>query len=788
MNVRLSNSIKELKDRYGTIVIGSGYGGSITAARLSAAGFDVCLLEKGKEWIPGQFPDELDEVVTNIRSKIKPLGLYEYHVTDDVDVFVGSGLGGTSLINANVLFKPEGDVFDNMKWPDEIRKERDSGQLDEYYDKVNHMLQGTIYPDESPTLRKTTFHESSSKERSGHFYKLNLAVNVKKYDNEPNHVGVDQRVCTLCGDCMTGCNVTAKNTLYMNYIPFSKKHGASIFTEMEVNFITKAKGGGYFVHCKSHSENGVDRILHSNNVILSAGSLGSTRILLNSRDRGLSISDRIGHSFSGNGDSFGVGYNNDHRTDTLGFGNFHDNRSKINVGPLITSVIDYRGKHLEIKDRFIIEEGDFPRAFVDFARYAMPKIAAVAGRDTDFTIIDELSESARVIKDIAHYNVNGALNHSMLYLGIGHDSSDGVIAIDSTGNIRIHWESAPSLPIFKKIDEEMEGLVKALGGTYIKNPRWTSFFGRNIVTVHPLGGCPMGENVETGVVDHRGRVFDPSSTEASNGIHNGLFVADGSMIPTSLGVNPLFNISALSERVADLIIHDNAILKGPKDDTLPLPIDSVPPVGLEFTEEMNGHFSESVTDATTPEEYKKAEDLGKDEGNSLGFKLTMYIDSVDKFVNEPAHIARAEGHIKWGTSKFMVERGRFNLFFKDIENHTKRMLYSVQFSDQNGDAYLLDGYKEVRDDPESDVLEIWKDNTTLFSTIYKGTSTEAPIFGQGIVRICLDDIIKQISTIRVRNTPDIKTGVIAKSRFMSFFFGELWETYIKQLPIQEDDK
>lgn len=780
MNAKLSNSITELKDRYGIIVIGSGYGGSITAARLASAGYEVCLLERGKEWIPGEFPDEMAEVTAQFRSDSNPLGLYDYRVTEDVDVFVGCGLGGTSLINANVIFKPDEDVFNNSRWPDEIREDRDNGKLNKYFEKANDMLQGAVYPDNRPSLGKIKAHEKSAKDRPGKYYKLNLAVNFEKYNDEPNHVGVHQRPCILCGDCMTGCNVLAKNTLYMNYLPFAKSQGASIITEMEVNYISKADGGGYFVHCTSHSEDKKSRFIHANVVIIAAGALGSTHILLNSRDRGLAVSDKIGHYFSGNADSFGVGYNSDQRTDVLGFGNIRDKRSKIQVGPLILSVIDYRRKELELKDRYIIEEGDFPRAFVDFTRYSMPKISAVAGHDTDFSVIDEASEAARVVRDIAHYDVKGALNHSMLYLGIGHDSADGVIAVDSEGKIRIHWAAAPSKPIFQKIDDEMKQLTKALGGTYIRNPRWTPFFGRNIITVHPLGGCAMGKSADTGVVDHRGRVFDLAQ-DTSGAVHNGLFVADGSMIPTSLGVNPFFTISALSERIADLIVQDATVNKKPREGALPPPVIISPPLGIEFTTEMNGYFSKSVTNAKTPEDFHKAEKLGKQEGNDIGFKLTAYIDSVDKFVIEPAHDARAEGHIKMGSMKQMVEQGRFNLFIKDPQIHTKRMLFSLQFFGDDGQPCLLDGYKEMRDDPDVDIWEIWKDYTTLFITIHKGNTTRDPVLGQGIVRIHLHDITRQLATIRVRNGSNVKTAFSVKNKFTSFFFGELYETYMKNL-------
>ncbi|MEJ2429997.1 MAG: GMC family oxidoreductase [Deltaproteobacteria bacterium] len=782
MNVKLANSRAELRDRYGIIVIGSGYGGSITAARLAAAGHEVCILERGREWIPGEFPDEPEEVVERVRTAANPLGLYDYRITDDVDVLVGCGLGGTSLINANVLYKPDQDIFDCLGWPDEIRAERESGRLDEYYERVNYMLQGSPIPDDEPPVRKMKAHERSAEDRTGQFTKLNLAVNFNRYDNEPNHVGVYQRSCILCGDCVTGCNVRAKNTLYMNYLPFARNHGAFIFTGIEVNYISKAPGGGYFVHSTSYADDkqGAESIvLHTNAVILAAGTLGSTQILLNSRDRGLAVSEKLGHHFSGNGDILGVGYNNDLRTDVLGFGNIRDNRSKIRVGPTILSSIDYRNRP-ELKERIVIEEGAFPRALVDVLRYILPKVSAVAGYDTDFGVLDELSEAGRIVRDLAHYDVKGALNHTMVYLGMGHDGAGGVLALDPEGNIRIHWEAAPSEAIHQKISDEMKRLTAALGGTYVKNPRWTSFFGRNLITVHPLGGCSMGGNADEGVVDHRGRVFDPSQDQL-RAVHTGLFVADGSILPASVGVNPLFTISALAERIADLLIEDTKVNKQPREGSLPTVVEIPPPVGLEFTEEMKGYFTESMKNAKTPEEFKEAEERGKKEGNNLSFKLTIYIDNVNSFVTESAHEARAEGYVSRGSGKYTVERGRFNLFIEDPEKHTKRMLYSLQFKTDEDQDYLLAGYKEIRDDPQFDVWEIWQDSTTLYSTLYEGKTVSDSVVGQGIIRVHLQDFLKQLTTFRVRNAADGSAKLRTMKMFTSFFFGELWETYVKNL-------
>jgi len=116
----LANPIQDVQPRYGVVVIGSGYGGAILAARL-AEGRSLCILERGREWSPATFPETLKGVVREIRTDRHRLGLYDYRAYDDADVLVGCGLGGTSLINANVVFPPDPDLFDDPRWPDELR-------------------------------------------------------------------------------------------------------------------------------------------------------------------------------------------------------------------------------------------------------------------------------------------------------------------------------------------------------------------------------------------------------------------------------------------------------------------------------------------------------------------------------------------------------------------------------------------------------------------------------------------------------------------------------------------
>jgi cholesterol oxidase len=776
MDTPLAHPISDLQDSYGVVVIGSGYGGAILAARL-AQGRSLCILERGREWIPGAFPDTFDAIVNAVRSPQRPLGLYDYHIHPEVDVVVGSGLGGTSLINANVVIQPDGDLFDHPRWPEEIRQERDAGTLEGYFAAVRQMLQIETYGDDLPGLRKLDAHKKSTRARGASYAYLDVAVNLRRYADQPNHVGVHQRLCTLCGDCVTGCNVRAKNTLYMNYLPLAKQHGAQIFTQVEVDHLVKVPDGGYVVHYTYHPDPGQSSrqgILRASVVILAAGALGSAEILLRSREAGLSCSEALGHSFSGNGDFLGVAYNTDQQTDVLGFGNIQDERAQIRVGPTILSMADYRGKPT-LAERFILEEGAIPRGLVDSLRHTLHVLNFSQGEDTDAGLADYLAESQRIGRDLVHYDPQGALNHSMVYLGIGHDSADGTLVLDQHGRVRLLWGNAPDQPLFHTLSGEMRGHTAALGGTYISNPRWHRSLGRNLITVHPLGGCIMGSDGSKGVVDHRGRVYDPA--RGLNGIHPGLFVADGSIIPTAVGVNPLLMISALAERIAALIHADTTLDVAPKPLNRTTYVEVRPAVGLHFTEEMKGYFTEGIQGERL-EDYQEGERRGRDAGNRLSVWLWIAIENLDLFLNNPEHEAVVSGYVDYAPlgGKRIIERGRFNLYVDTPQADTKNMRYALQFTGNDGQPYLLAGFKEVRDDRGWDA---WSDNTTLFTTMYRGTTPSDPVFGRGVIHVLVWDLVEQVASFRVHNAPTSTAAVQALNRFGGFFFGELWETYVK---------
>lgn len=160
--------------------------------------------------------------------------LYEFIVTDDLTVVQGCGLGGTSLINANVALDAEPAVFQDPSWPKEIREDMDQLMNIDRQHFVD-MIKPTPYPDNYPPLHKMDrmkdgLREFDIEDLDKMFYKTPLYVNFQ--DTPYNHVGIPQPKCTGCGNCCGGCNVGAKNTLNMNYLPDAKVHGAELFTQV----------------------------------------------------------------------------------------------------------------------------------------------------------------------------------------------------------------------------------------------------------------------------------------------------------------------------------------------------------------------------------------------------------------------------------------------------------------------------------------------------------------------------------------------------------------------------
>jgi cholesterol oxidase len=586
-----------MQGHYTVVVVGSGYGGGIAASRLARAGQRVCLLERGKERQPGEFPRTELEAVEQIQADTPEgqlnahNGLYDMRFFDDINVLVGCGLGGTSLINANVSIRPDPRLFDDKRWPEALRADL-ATQVEDGYRRAFDMLRPNPVPDDVKLTKLTAMHKSATAMGAA-FRKTDINVTFRELPGGVNHVGVAQPPCVQCGDCVTGCNHGSKNTTLMNYLPDAVHHGAEVYTEVEVRRVSRNAEGTYAVHyrrfdAQRESFDAPEASVTADVVILSAGTLGSTEILLRSQRDGLPASPQVGHGFTGNGDVLGFGYNCDERINGIGWGHHADDHLKDGkpvdgVGPCITSVIDLRDT-ADVDQGMIIEDGSLPGPLAGLLPAPLSVANDLVGQDTDHGIWDTLREKAREVTSFLGGPYHGAMQNTQTYLVMTHEQSSGCMDLDGD-RLRVSWPGVGDEPIFEKVSQRLFDVTKALGGTYVKNPLWTKLFKHHLVTVHPLGGCAMADSAATGTVNHKGQVFSGAS---GSDVHEGLYVSDGSVIPRPLGCNPLFTISALSERTCALIAADRGWTIDYTHAPRPRRHQQADPVGGEPTEQIAG--------------------------------------------------------------------------------------------------------------------------------------------------------------------------------------------------------
>jgi cholesterol oxidase len=779
--MRLSSPIHTLRPHYSVVVIGSGYGAGIAASRLSRAGQDVCVLERGKEFDPGDFPTDNDDFLEEMQLDLAGgqhvgahSGLYDFRLNREINVLVGCGLGGTSLINANVSLEPHPDVLADPSWPAELRADIPT-RLEVGFERARAMLRPTPYPADRPSLPKTQALAESARYLGLPFRRPPINVT---FQAGTNHVGVWQDACHLCGDCVSGCNHTAKNTVAMNYLPDAKNHGATIFTGVSVRHLERAeKGWRVYVDLVG---SGRDRFsapplfVHADVVVLGAGTLGSTEILLRSKRAGLRVSGRLGERFSGNGDVLAFGYNNDREIRGVGFGEIPA-WQRDPVGPCITGLLDNRDTP-RVDDGMIVEEGSIPGALASVLPTAFFAASSLIGRDTDVGWKDFLREQARTVKSMVFGAYQGAVNNTQTYLVMAHDGQHGAMQLEDD-HLRISWPGAGHAPAIQRANSLLKDATIPLGGTYVKDPVWTEIAHDSLVTVHPLGGCAMAEDAQRGVVDHKGRVFAGS---AGKGVHEGLYVSDGAVVPRSLGVNPLLTISALAERCMMLLCEDRGWRFDTELPPRPRAKDESVPVGIRFTETMRGYFSKSVTD-----DFLRAEQQGLAEASPLAFTLTIQADDVRKMVEDPRHEARMLGTVvapALSPRPLLAHSGVFHLFVPDPTlGEARRMLYRMTLESEEGRRFELSGFKVAKDDPGWDM---WADLTTLYITVHEPSGTSRVVCGKGVLRISLGDFLRQLTTMEAVNAKTLAQSVEAKKCFNAYFLATVLELYgpLAQIP------
>jgi cholesterol oxidase len=771
---RLSSALAAMKDHYEVLVVGSGYGGAIAASRMARANRSVCLLERGREFMAGDFPATPLEGAaqvqynTGIAQVGSPLALIEVHVNPDVNVVVGCGLGGTSLINANVALEPDARLWDDPRWPSAVRG--DKANLERCYARAKTMLGATPVPEDFPDLPKLDALALSAKKlgMSDRFYRPPITVTFK---DGKNAAGVDQNRCKGCGDCNSGCNHGAKNSTHMNYLPDAVAHGAQIFTGAAVHSVVRDEARG--VWCVRYQPADLKRELYdapelfvtADVVILSAGTLGSTAILLRSQQAGLSVSKQLGQHFTGNGDVLAFAFNTDKVINGVGWGT-HPAGEIPPVGPCIAGIIDHRDTP-NVKDGFVIEEGTIAApiggALMGVLGVAAPaEGVAMPDPEDDPPFADE----ARIAESILRGPYHGAMRNTQTWLVMAHDDESGQISVES-GRPRVSWPNAGKQPVYATVEKALIDATAALGGDYVRNPISTEAFQNRIVTVHPLGGCAMADDAAHGVVDQAGRVF--SGTDG-NAVHDGLYVMDGAVMPLSLGVNPLLTISALAERNCAQLAGSRGwkIDYDAQGNTAPpLP----PRIGLRFTETMKGtyHVGDAKPDGQTDDAT---------EGTPISFTVTVVSDDLADMLSNRQHEARMIGTLTCNalsSQPMTVSDGIFNLFVVDETNVERRnMNYRMTLDTVEGKHFYLTGQKIIT---HTSLLELWTQTNTLYATIRASAADDAPVIGHATLVITPENFLKQQRTIEVTNAPDLETRLAWTLRFGRFFAGVLYTEY-----------
>lgn len=522
---------------FDVIVIGSGFGGAITACRLAEAGYKVLILERGRRWDKNTYPSVTKNPTDWIWKNEAPEqfnGWTDLRVFPNMSVIQGAGVGGGSLIYANISTEAKPDVFQSP-WPPELTY----AELKPHYDAVARFMNVQTVPENQWPERTRLMREGANAINEGRRFKLlDLAVsfdpNLSFAPHDPppdlqaktfiNAQGREQGYCIHKGLCDAGCPVDAKNTLDLTYIAQAENNGAEV-RPLHIVKTIEPVSGGYRVHFdRLQSGQRIAGNETARIVIVAAGSLGSTELMLRCRNEHKTLPDIsafLGRNWSSNGDFL---------TPAL----YPLRNVSPSKGPTITSTIDFLDRSQQGQS-FWIEDGGTPDLLGYYIENKVKRSwFGSLHADVLVTFINQ---------SLARRN---AFAHIMPWFSQGIDAADGVLQWKrfwwqfgfGTKRLQLHWDITKSRPVYDAIVRMHKRLSAATNGAPLVSPVWTVL--QDLITPHPLGGCNLGTSPTNGVVNHKGEVFG----------YQNLFVADAAIIPTALGVNPSRTIGALAERIA----------------------------------------------------------------------------------------------------------------------------------------------------------------------------------------------------------------------------------------------
>jgi cholesterol oxidase len=521
---------------FDVVVIGSGFGGSVAALRLTEKNYKVAILEAGKRFSDKDFPKtswRLRKFLFMPRLGLN--GIQRIHVLPDVLVLAGAGVGGGSLVYANTLYKPPASYFEDKQWRDITNWDQ---ELSPWYDQASRMLGVAQNPYFSASDK--AMKQVADQMGVGHTFKLaplgvyfGDGVGVKSKDPFFGGVGPDRSGCLQCGACMTGCRHNAKNTLPKNYLGLAESAGAKVFPEHTVTKVEQLADGSWVVTArKSSAWFGKKRKFTAANVVIAAGTYNTQKLLHKMKTTGVlpKISDYLGKLSRTNSEALtgsimpkgGTDFSKGSAITSSFFPDDHTHVEPVRYG---------KGSNFMGLLQTVMTDGEKIRdRRKQWLRQVVTKPSLL------LKILDVRQWSERTVVALIMQNVDSAISVS---------SKRGLFGFRLTSKNDSLTPNATYIPaaneVARRIAENNGGIAGGHIGDLVNAP----------FTAHFVGGCVIGESIQTGVIDPYHRVYNYPT----------LHIVDGASVTANLGVNPSLTITAQAERAFSMWPN-----KGEKDE------------------------------------------------------------------------------------------------------------------------------------------------------------------------------------------------------------------------------
>lgn len=528
-----------MESDYDVVIIGSGFGGSVSALRLTEKGYRVLVLEAGKRYADPEFA----KTSWNLRKflwapRLGMFGIQRIHLLNNVMILAGAGVGGGSLNYANTLYVPREPFFNDPQWRD-ITDWR--AELLPHYDQAQRMLGVVTNPTvtDADRIMQDVAEDMGCRDTwvptpVGVFFGPDNVKAPGKTVADPyfGGAGPERTGCIECGSCMTGCRFGAKNTLIKNYLGLAERAGATIRPMTTVTDFSQRPDGTWQIRTVRTGSwvRRTRRTFTANQVVLAAGTYGTQRLLFKMRDSGRlpKLSDRLGMLTRTNSESI-VGAGRLRVTDDLDL--THGVAITSSIHPTADTHVEPcrygKGSNAMGLLQTLMTDGAGPEG-TDVPRWKQLVRTARSDPKGTLRLLNPRRWSERTMIALVMQNLDNSITTFTKRTRFGFHRY-----LSKQG----HGEPNPSwIPVgnevTRRIAEKIDGVA---GGT------WGELF--NIpLTAHFLGGAVIGEGPETGVIDAYHRVYEYPT----------LSVVDGAAISANLGVNPSLSITAQAERAASL--------------------------------------------------------------------------------------------------------------------------------------------------------------------------------------------------------------------------------------------